>query len=63
VVSFFVDGLLTYLGAVVVVVLRVVIAVARFIMWRIAIFPKGPTAAVATLMSAAILVAKFIMHK
>jgi hypothetical protein len=60
---FFLDGLLTYIGAAIVLVLRIIIAMARFTIWRIAIFPKGPTTAIVTLLSAAIVLAKFIMHK
>jgi hypothetical protein len=62
-VFFFLDGLLTYIGVAIVILLRFVVETARFLTWKIATFPKGPTTAITTLLTVTITILKFMLGK
>jgi hypothetical protein len=61
--AIFLDGLIVFIGIAVLSVFRVVISIARFCTWKIATFPRGPTAALTVLLSAAVVILKFVFHQ
>jgi len=58
-----IDGVVTMFGALIVLVLRSLVDAARWIMWRISSYPKGPLAGVLTLVGAILAVVKLLVVK
>jgi hypothetical protein len=58
-----VDGIATMIGALIVFVLRTVVDAARWLMWRVSTYPKGPLAATLTLVGAVLAVIKLLQSK
>ena len=58
-----VDGIATMIGALIVFLLRVVVDAARWLMWRVSTYPKGPLTATLTLIGAGLMVVKMLQSK
>lgn len=55
-----IDGLVTMIGALILFILRMFVDAARWVMWRISNYPKGPLTATLTLIGAILAVAKIL---
>jgi hypothetical protein len=58
-----IDGIATMIGAFIVFVLRILVDSARWLMWRISNYPKGPLTATLTLVGAIFAVIKIFISK
>lgn len=59
----FIDGALTLIGALLVTCIKVIMYVVQFLTWRIVVFPKGPLAAIALLLTATLGILKAVLAK
>jgi hypothetical protein len=57
------DGIATMIGALIVLVLRSIVDAARWLMWRISSYPKGPLTATLTLIGAILAIIKMLESK
>jgi hypothetical protein len=62
-IGIIIDGIITMTGALVVFVLRTIVDTARWVMWRISSYPKGPLTATLTLIGAVLAVIKMFGSK
>jgi hypothetical protein len=58
-----VDGTVTMIGALIVFVLRTAVDAARWLMWRVSTYPKGPLTATLTLIGAVLAIVKLLQPK
>jgi hypothetical protein len=62
-IGIIIDGIVTMIGALVVFVLRTIVDSARWIMWRISNYPKGPLTATLTVVGAVLATVKIFISK
>ncbi len=62
-IGIIVDGVATLVGAFVVLLARIAVGGAKWMMWRISNYPKGPLTAVLTLIGAVLAIIKIFTGK
>jgi hypothetical protein len=62
-IGIIIDGIATMIGAFIVFICRIVVDSARWVMWRIASYPKGPLTGTLTLIGAVLAVIKMFSSK